>query len=77
MDFNTYYEVASTIHQNVQNSSRQMDFGRFQRCQIEGPFGCIHIMASKKIVYASFGSKNAKSDQIQKHLHRLIGNINT
>lgn len=75
VDVNTFYEVAISIHQTTQNSSRQMDIGRFQRGQIEGPFGSIHILVSEGIIYIAFGASEFKADQIYKHLQRFVSKV--
>jgi tetratricopeptide (TPR) repeat protein len=72
IDYKTYYEVASSIYQTVQDSSRQMDLGRFQRVQIEGAFGSIQIVSAEGVVYVGFGAKNVKGEQIHKYLQKLI-----
>lgn len=74
-DFNTYYEVASSIFQNVQDSSRQMDFGRFQRGQIEGPFGNICLIGTKGIAFTSFCTPAVKPEQNFKYLQKLVNVI--
>ena len=75
IDLNTYYEIASSIYQTVQDSSRQMDIGRFQRCQIEGDFGSIHIAGSEGVVYIAFGSVQEKAKLIYKHLKKLMSKV--
>ena len=75
IDIYTYYEVMVSIYQTVQDSSRQMDLGRFQKTEVEGPFGNIYIVVSDGIVYMSMGESSAKSDCLKKYLQQLIKNI--
>lgn len=75
VDFNTYYEVGSSIYQTVQNSSLQMDMGRLQKCQVDGAFGNIQIIAGEGAIYIAFGSPTTKAEQIYKHIQRLISTI--
>ena len=75
IDVYTYYEVTVSIYQTVQESSRQMDVGRFQKAEVEGPFGNIHIMASDGIVYMAIGETSTKSEIIRKYLQQLLKNI--
>lgn len=73
IDLNTYYEVASTIYQTVQESSRQMDLGRCQKCDLEGGFGNIQLIVAEGVVYIAFTTPEQK--QISKSLQRLISEV--
>jgi tetratricopeptide (TPR) repeat protein len=75
VDVNTYYEVAATTYQTVQDASRQMDIGRIQRCQIEGPFGAVFIVGTQGPIYIAFGPQDVKAEQIKKVLDRLIADV--
>lgn len=75
IDIYTYYEVAVSIYQTVQDSSRQMDLGRFQKTEIDGPFGNIHILSTEGIVYMAFGESILKNDQMRKYLQQLIARV--
>lgn len=75
IDFNIYYEVSSCIHQNVQNASRQMDIGKFQRSEVSGPFGCIQMVAADNILYTAFGHSEAKSNLVYRELQKFISKI--
>lgn len=75
VDLNTHYEVASLICQTVHESSRQMDIGRFQKCYIEGPVGCMSIIASARVIYIAFAAPNVKGEQLDKHLQKLISTV--
>ncbi|NUM35699.1 MAG: tetratricopeptide repeat protein [Candidatus Brocadiae bacterium] len=72
IDAHTYFEVTVAIYQTVQDSSRQMDVGRFQKAELEGPFGNIHIVSSDGVVYMAVGEFSVKSEILRKHLQQLL-----
>jgi predicted regulator of Ras-like GTPase activity (Roadblock/LC7/MglB family) len=75
IDITSLYEVASSIYQIVQDSSRQMDMGRFQRCQIDGPWGTLHIIGAEGLVYAGVGTREVKQEQISKYVQHFISKV--
>ncbi len=75
IDVYTYYEVSVSIYQTVQDSSRQMDLGRFQKAEIEGPFGNIHIMAADGVIYMAIGETLVKNETLRKYLQHLTKTI--
>ncbi|WP_372368167.1 tetratricopeptide repeat protein [Candidatus Uabimicrobium sp. HlEnr_7] len=75
VDFSIYYEVSSCIYQNVQNSTRHMDIGKFQRSEVSGPFGCIQMMTADNIMYTAFGSSESRSKSVYQELQKFISKI--
>lgn len=75
VDFNIYYEVTSCIYQNVQNSTRHMDIGKFQRSEVSGPFGCIQMIAADNILYTAFGSSDSRSKIVYQELQNFVSKI--
>lgn len=75
VDFSSFYEIASCIYLAVNESSKQMDIGKFQHNQIEGSFGSIHIVAIETIVYIAFGAPNVKAKQVYREVTRFISKI--
>jgi tetratricopeptide (TPR) repeat protein len=68
LDLTVCQQAASIIYSTVEESSRQMDVGRCQRCQIEGPYGVIYILVYGILTYIIFCSSEQKQlyPQIQK-----------
>jgi Tfp pilus assembly protein PilF/predicted regulator of Ras-like GTPase activity (Roadblock/LC7/MglB family) len=75
VDFNIYYEVSSCIYQNVQNSTRHMDIGKFQRSEIAGAFGCIQMLAADNILYTAFGTSESRSKSVYRELQNFVAKI--
>jgi len=75
VDYNTCYEIAASIFQTIQESSRQMDIGQFQHSQIEGAFGVIHIVSLQEVVYIVFGFKEVKPLEVYKELQSFVSSV--
>lgn len=66
------HEIATNMFRAVQNSSHQMDLGRFHKSELEGAFGSLHLLTSEHMVYAIFSSPTTKRDQIRKSIQEFL-----
>ena len=72
IDIYTYYEIASSIYNAIQDSARQLELGRLERSELDGNFGRIRIIGRKGVIYVAFSSSKLKTEQLESYLEKAL-----
>ncbi len=66
------YEIGMSIFNAIQESSKQMDLGRFHKSELETPIGSFHFIISEEVIYIFLSQENVRRDQMRKHIQEFL-----